>query len=72
MVEAVLSKQSKFLDRHPINNLKSVISRLSIEIDGDHQLIMLDGTRIIVPSAARSAVISGLHTAHSGLSLIHI
>ena len=46
MVEAVLSKQSKFPDRHPINNLKSVISRLSVEIDGDHQLLLLDGTRM--------------------------
>ena len=44
---------------------------MSVEIDGEHQLLMLDGTRIIVPSAARSAVISGLHTAHSGMTKMY-
>ena len=71
MIEAVLSRQLKFPDRHPINPLKSMISRLSVEVDGDKQLLFLDGTRVIVPSAARSAVISGLHTAHSGMTKMY-
>ena len=53
---------------HPARQLLSISTQLSIDKLGETDMIMLDGSRILVPRGARKNIIKELHRAHSGLT----
>ena len=61
IISAIMSKQKRFHEHHPINLYKNIIERLSIDCSAEEPIVLLDSTRIIVPLAARQAVIESLH-----------
>ena len=69
IISAVMSKQKKFHEHHPINLYKNIIDRLSIGCSATESVVLLDSTRIIVPLAARQAVIESLHICSGRVSL---
>ena len=87
IADAVESDQQwrKFSRTHPAMQYKGIMHRLSFHIMGKTRLILLDRTRIVIPTAARQYILKSLHVTHSGmtktyktarqlyyLSLIHI
>ena len=77
VADAVESDQNwkKISRRHPANQYKGIMHRLTIHRTGPKQqdkIILLDRTRIVIPTKARQGIFCSLHTAHSCLSLIHI
>ena len=52
---------------HPAQQLFSINTQLSLDKLGEVDVIMLDGSRIVVPRGARKNIIKELHRAHSGL-----
>ena len=77
-------KWQRFSRTHPAMQYKGIMHRLSLHRTDKHKLILLDRTRIVIPTAARQYILKTLHVAHSGmtktyktvrqlyLSLIHI
>lgn len=55
-------------DKHVSQLYKLVIDRLSIHSVNDSDIVVLDGTRILVLPAARKDIACNLHPAHSGLT----
>ena len=49
---------------HPVRQLLSISTQLSIDKLGEQDVIMLDGSRILVPRDARKNIIKELHGAH--------
>lgn len=43
-------------------------SRLSVRTVNNQGIVVLDGTRIVVPHAARKDIVRSLHAAHSGMT----
>ena len=53
---------------HPAQQLLSISTQLSLDKLGEADVIMLDGSRIVVPRGARKNIIKELHHAHLGLT----
>ena len=73
IVQAVKSDANfKLLpSHHPARQLLSISTQLSVDKLGEEDVIMLDGSRILVPRGARKNIIKELHRAHSGLTKIY-
>ena len=51
---------------HPAKEYSAVFHELSIRHNGEQELILKDGKKIVVPQLARERILKSLHRAHSG------
>ena len=58
---------SKISDNHIVKLFHGVMDDLSVRMVDNTDLVVMQGTRIVVPFPARKLVIRELHNAHSGL-----
>ena len=57
---------SEFDPTHPAHRYRDVYSQLSLFDDEQVTLIILNGSRIVVPKSARPGILKKLHIPHSG------
>ena len=72
LIEAINDKafdiESKNESNHPAAAYKKVWPRISVLLADEQEILLLDGSRVIVPKKARHMIMESLHLGHPGMN----
>ena len=75
LIEAINDKafdiESKNESNHPAATYKKVWPRISVLLADEQEILLLDGSRVIVPKKARHMIMESLHLGHPGINKMY-